>query len=96
MEMTEKMKADVPLNKYDTAELTDPLVRCYNCTKLVATAFISEHGGCSHCGNRRFTQILGMTGEEIAELESKTYDLGMDYDIDPGFLEIFEPVGDAA
>ena len=85
-----------PLHKYDTGELTDPLVRCHNCTKLVSMEFIGAHGGCNHCGNRRMTQIRGMTGEEIAALEEKNYDLGVPYEIDPEFLEIFEPVGGAA
>jgi len=83
---------DEPLNKYDTAELTDPLVRCYHCTKLVSIQYISKHGGCNHCGNRRFNYIRGITTEEKVALQQREYDLGVDYDIDPEYLDIFQPV----
>lgn len=82
-----------PLHKYDHADLRDPLVRCVNCAKLVLVDFIREHAGCNHCGNKRFQLIYSMNGEELDDLRSRSYDLGMKYEIDPEYLAIFQPVG---
>jgi len=85
-------KPDKPLHKYDTPDLTDPLVRCDNCSKLVLLKFITRHAGCNNCGNKRYNLVQGITSEEKIHLEQQTYDLGMEYDIDPEYLAIFQPV----
>lgn len=81
------------LHKYDTHNLTDPLVRCDGCTKLVHVQFINKHAGCNHCGNKRFQFIYGLNGEELNALKDGTYDLGLkDYFIDPEYFTIFKAV----
>ena len=84
--------SDGPLHKYDTRELTDPLLRCDNCAKLVHRAFIEQHAGCNNCGNKRFNFLYSVNGEELSALKEGTYDLGMKYDIDPEYLAIFKAV----
>lgn len=83
-----------PLHKYDTPYLSDPLVRCDNCAKLVLVQFVNKHSGCNHCGNKRFQQLYSMNGEELNALRDQEYDLGMKYEIDPEFLAIFQAVGE--
>ena len=86
---------DQPLHKYDTNELTDPLVRCVNCAKLVHREFISLGAGCFHCGNKRVQIVQGLDDKlEIEPLANGTYDLGLkDYTIDPEYLAAFAPPG---
>jgi hypothetical protein len=88
----EVLAADEPLHKYDTRELTDPLLRCDNCAKLVHRAFIEQHAGCNNCGNKRFNFLYSVNGEELEALKDGSYDLGMEYTIDPEFLAIFVAV----
>ena len=80
-----------PLNDYDGREWRDPLVRCYNCSKLVHRAYIAVNAGCNHCGNKRFQTLRALDDElEIKPLHDQSYDLGMkSYTIDEGFLSIF-------
>ncbi|MHC4362953.1 MAG: hypothetical protein ACYSTZ_09010 [Planctomycetota bacterium] len=76
----EVLAADEPLHKYDTRELTDPLLRCDNCAKLVHRAFIEQNF------------LYSVNGEELEALKDGSYDLGMEYTIDPEFLAIFVAV----
>ena len=84
---------DEPLHKYDTPELTDPLVRCFACSKLMHRKYIWAGAGCNHCGNKRVKIIQAMTGEEIDALRNGTYDLGLEsYTIDPEYFAAFKAV----
>lgn len=82
---------DKPLHAYDTAEMKDPLVRCYACAKLVAVEFIRNHAGCNHCGNKRFNFLYLINEDEMKALRDQSYDLGIsDYQVPPAFLDIFQ------
>jgi len=87
------MTIDAPLHKYDTPNLTDPLVRCVSCSHLVHQKYIHHGAGCNHCGNKRVQIIQAMSGEELNALRDETYDLGLEeYTIDPEYLAIFKAV----
>lgn len=80
---------------YDGPEFKDPIVRCESCAKIVHRQFISVYAGCNHCGNKRFKNVLAITGEEMQGLKSGKYELNLKgYEIDPDFLALFEEVED--
>lgn len=85
---------DAPLHKYDGGgAMIDPLVRCDNCAKLVAVAFIHEHAGCNHCGNKRFNFLYLINEEEMTAIREGSYDFGLgDFVLDDEYLAIFEAV----
>jgi len=77
---------------YTGKEFNDPILRCEGCTKLVHRVWISEKGGCNHCGNKRFKALHGMNEEELNQLKTGEYDFGLkSYEIDLDFLKLFEP-----
>lgn len=82
-----------PLHEYDTPHLSDPLVRCDNCARLVAVKFINKHAGCNHCGNKRFQMLYLINDEEMNKLRLGEYDLGIkDYKVPISYLDIFTEI----
>lgn len=81
------------MTDYDGKEFLDPVVRCDACDKIVHRIFIQRHAGCCHCGNKRFRNVRGVTGEEKNGLAEGTLKIGLKpgYKIDPDFLELFQP-----
>ena len=81
---------------YDGKEFNDPVLRCVQCDKIVHRAFLSTHGGCCHCGNKRVKNVQGLSPEEFYGLKHGTLKIGIEipYQIDDGFLKLFEEVGE--
>ncbi len=65
------------------APLTDPVMRCCGCQKLVVRAYLHEHGACA-CGSRRVQEVRHMRDNEITEMREKY----------PEFMKLFEEVSD--
>jgi hypothetical protein len=86
---------------YSSASKTfnDPLVRCYDCGKLVHRLWIAKFAGCSHCGSRKFRNIQAFTEEELVQVVNGTFPFGLRkeewYPVDPDFMVLFERVGEA-
>lgn len=79
------------MGKYDGKNFIDPLLRCDGCSKIVHRDWVSQNGGCNHCGNRRIKSLHGFQDEELNDLKAGTYKLGLkEYSIDPEFFELFE------
>lgn len=80
-------------NKYDGADFNDPVIRCDQCSKITHRKFIEKYGGCCHCGNKRFSNVTAILGEEYTALKSGEMDIGIEkpYEIDPEFFDVFEP-----
>ena len=82
--------------------MQDPIVRCNQCSKLVHTGFIAEHGGCHECGNRRFKNVTGISGEEMKQLRAGRFDFGGAFEVPDEYLDdwaeagTFEPKPDPA
>lgn len=71
----------------------DPVVRCDQCNDLTHRKFITMHGGCVHCGNKRFKSIAALKEAEMQGLKDATLKIGMKtYEIDPAYLALFEEV----
>lgn len=71
------------MDKYDKdGPFNDPIVRCASCQKIILRETIRDAGMCPVCGNRRVTNVLLLSEEEMANLKTRN--------IDPDFLELFE------
>jgi DNA-directed RNA polymerase subunit RPC12/RpoP len=81
--------------EYDGKDFNDPILRCDQCSKITHRDFISKHAGCSHCGNKRFKNVRGLSQEEYSGLKNRTLAIGKKaYEIDKDFLSLFEGVED--
>lgn len=78
--------------EYDGKEFNDPVLRCDQCSELVHRLFLSAHGGCNHCGNRRVRNVQGLNADEFEGLTEGTLNIGIQkpYTIDPDFMALFE------
>jgi len=80
----------------DSKQFNDPILRCMDCNKLVHRLYISKHGGCNHCGNRRLKNVLAIKEDEMAGIGSGEIDFGIEqsewHPIDADFLTLFEGV----
>lgn len=79
-------------------EFSDPILRCSGCRKLVHRKYASKFGGCSHCGFRQFTNVQGISGEEMASLRDGTFNFELKkdawYPIDETFFKLFAPASE--
>lgn len=64
----------------------DFIVRCKDCKALITLAFIHQVGTCE-CGNKRFTEIVTLSDDEIARVRT------MDFPYRDQFLAEFSPLG---
>ena len=78
----------------DEGEFNDPIVRCYECAKLVHRIWLAERGGCNHCGARRVKRIMNFKEEEMKKILDGTADFNVGKDkwfpVDPDFLTLFK------
>ena len=81
------------MNKYEGREFCDPVVRCDSCNKITHRKFISKHGGCFHCGNKRFVSISAFSEEEFNDLKSGNMEIGIEkpYELDRDYFKTFGP-----
>jgi hypothetical protein len=63
------------MGKHEDGDFSDPVVRCAQCAKLVHRQYIDQHGGCNHCGNRRFSNVTGLSSDEYHALHAGRYQL---------------------
>ena len=59
MELTHK----VPSRRYyqDLGRAHDHLLRCKDCRRLITYGVLALEGSCPSCGNRKVTEITGLT-----------------------------------
>lgn len=60
----------------------DPVCRCDKCNKIVLISYLKEKGGCSNCGNKRITNLLGFSILEYLKMR-------FIWKVDPEFLKVF-------
>jgi hypothetical protein len=65
-------------------DFPDPVLRCEGCKAIVHRKYIHTLGCCTECGNRRFSNVRLLKGEEMEQLKAMN--------IDPEFLALFEGV----
>lgn len=67
------------------APFHDPVVRCDSCQRILMVSKLREMGGCI-CGSRKVRNLKGFDDKEQA--------LMIEWEIDPAFLALFEPMAD--
>ena len=68
----------------DDGAFNDPVVRCYECNKIVKLETVKTIGRCEHCGARKIKKMHNMNGDELNQM--------VEWGIDPDFLALFAPV----
>ncbi len=70
----------------DDRGMTDPVVRCMSCNKLIFMSAVRTMGCCSSCGNKRVQDVRTLSVDEMAKLREKK--------VSEDFLSKFEEVPD--
>jgi hypothetical protein len=63
----------------------DPVVRCDSCQRILMVAKLRDIGGCI-CGSRKVRNLKGFDDKEEALMK--------EWEIDPAFLRLFEPMAE--
>ena len=51
-------------------DLTDPILRCDNCSTINYSHDLQENGGCKNCPCIKFKRVIGITDEEFDMLKT--------------------------